>query len=223
MMTEQEPGGRVVARHDELARGLAMERGMISRAMPLLVAARLVTVIRRGRFQLHPMMAAFNDPREQQRAVKALLRDMHLDVGDFEDEYEDEYERRFQLHLEEKGRKAEAKAKGNVTPITKPTRLKRVRRPGRPGDTRHPYSPAITCARQGADASRVGTILGVCPRNSSAVQRPHVRRVRALVASRTRTWTCEALRRVRPIMCRSGPLHASRGLAVRIPLYSHLH
>ncbi len=95
---------------------------MISRAMQHLVAARLVTVVRRGRFQLHPMIAAFNDPREQQRAVKALPRDMRLDAGDFEDEYE----RRFQLHLDEKARKAQAKAKGNVTPITKSTRLKRV-------------------------------------------------------------------------------------------------
>ncbi|MEV0919653.1 hypothetical protein AB0I93_36095 [Streptomyces sp. NPDC049967] len=48
---------------------------------------------------------------------------MRLDVGDFEDEYD----RRFQLHLDEKARKAEAKAKRNVTPITSPTRLKRVR------------------------------------------------------------------------------------------------
>src|SRR5690606_3039337 len=56
-MTEQEPGGLVVATHDELAAGLAMERGMISRAMPHLVAARLVTVVRRGRFQIHPMIA----------------------------------------------------------------------------------------------------------------------------------------------------------------------
>jgi hypothetical protein len=47
---------------------------------------------------------------------------MKLDAGDFEDEYE----RRFQLHLDEKARKAEAKAKGSVTPITKST-LKRVR------------------------------------------------------------------------------------------------
>ncbi|WP_329028444.1 hypothetical protein [Streptomyces sp. NBC_00690] len=122
MMSGQEPGGLVVATHDELATGLAMERGMISRAMPHLVAARLVIVVRRGRFQLHPMIAAFNDPREQQRAVKALPRDMRLDVGDFEDEYE----RRFQHHLDEKARKAEAKAKGNIMPITKPTLLKRV-------------------------------------------------------------------------------------------------
>jgi len=93
---------------------------MISLAMPHLVAARLVTVVRRGRFQLHPMIAAFNDPREQQRAIKALPRDMRLDVGDFEDEYE----RRFQLTWTR--RPARPKAKGNVTPITKTTRLKRV-------------------------------------------------------------------------------------------------
>ncbi|MGW1296349.1 hypothetical protein [Streptomyces sp. NPDC002533] len=120
MMTEQEPGGLVVATHDELAGGLAIERGMISRAMPHLVAARLVTVVRRGRFQLHPVIAAFNDPREQQRAVEALPRDMCLDIGHFEDEYE----RRFQLYLDKKARKAEAK--GNVTPINKTPRLKRV-------------------------------------------------------------------------------------------------
>ncbi|WP_327241202.1 hypothetical protein [Streptomyces sp. NBC_01320] len=94
MMTEQETGGLVVATHDELATGLAMERGMISRAMPHLVAARLITVVRRGRFQLHPMIAAFNDPREQQRAIKALPKDMRLDAGDFEDEYERRFCRR---------------------------------------------------------------------------------------------------------------------------------
>ncbi|WP_331720400.1 hypothetical protein [Streptomyces sp. NBC_00209] len=122
MMTEQEPGGLVAATHEELAAGLAMERGMISRAMPHLVAARLVTVIRRGRFRLHPMIAAFHDPREQQRAIKATPDDMRLDLGDFEDAYE----RRFQLHLDEKARKAEARAKGNVTPMTRQSRLKAV-------------------------------------------------------------------------------------------------
>ncbi|MFC9759219.1 hypothetical protein, partial [Streptomyces sp. NPDC056921] len=59
----------------------------------------------------------------QQRAVKALPKDMRLDVGDFEEEYE----RRFQLHLDEKARKAEARARGDVTSITKPSRLKNVR------------------------------------------------------------------------------------------------
>ncbi|MGW6562747.1 hypothetical protein [Streptomyces hydrogenans] len=121
MMSEQDPGGLVVATHDELAAGLALDRGMISRAMPHLVAARLVTVVRRGRFQLHPAISAFADLRDQQRAMKALPRSMRLDVGDFEDEYE----RRFQLHLDEKARKAEARAKGNVTPL-KPARLKSV-------------------------------------------------------------------------------------------------
>ncbi|MEU2674596.1 hypothetical protein ABZ622_38305 [Streptomyces sp. NPDC007164] len=123
MMTEQEQGGLVVATHGELAHGLAMERDMISRAMPHLVAARVVAVVRRGRFQLHPVIAAFENPRQQQRAVKALPEDMRLDVGDFEDEYE----LRFQLHLDEKARNAEAKAKGNITPITRTARIKRVR------------------------------------------------------------------------------------------------
>ncbi|MFJ2900350.1 hypothetical protein ACIO87_36465 [Streptomyces sp. NPDC087218] len=62
MMTEQEPGALVVTTQDELATGFAMERGVISRAMPHLVAARLVTVVRRGRVQLHPVIAVFNDP-----------------------------------------------------------------------------------------------------------------------------------------------------------------
>lgn len=116
MMTEQETGGLVVATHDELATGLAMERGMISRAMPHLVAARLITVVRRGRFQLHPMIAAFNDPREQQRAIKALPKDMRLDMRRLRGRVRTPF-------LQEKACKAEAKAKGNVTPITK---LKRV-------------------------------------------------------------------------------------------------
>ncbi|MWA16171.1 hypothetical protein [Streptomyces sp. BA2] len=54
---------------------------------------------------------------------------MRLDVGDFEDDYE----RRFQLHLDEKARKAEAKAKGNVTPTQ--TTAPQARSLTRPGDT----------------------------------------------------------------------------------------
>ncbi|WP_411078377.1 hypothetical protein [Streptomyces sp. cmx-10-25] len=123
MMSEQQPGGLVVATHDQLAVGLAMDRGMISRAMPHLIAARLIIEARRGRSQLNPMVAAFNDPREQQRAVRDLPRDLRLDIGDFEEEYE----RRFQVHLEEKARKAEARAKGNVLPLAKSARLKSVR------------------------------------------------------------------------------------------------
>ncbi len=122
MMTEQEVGGLVVATHDELAQGLAMERGMISRAMPHLVAARLVTVVRRGRFQLHPMLAAYGDPRDQQRAIRSLPRDMRLDEGDFEEEYE----RRLELHAQEKARKA--KMRNKVTPIeSRRPKLKPVR------------------------------------------------------------------------------------------------
>lgn len=99
-----------------------MDRGMISRAMPYLVAARLVTVVRRGRFQIHPMLAAFETPRDQQRAVKVLPKDMRLDEGDFEDEYE----RRLELHQQEKARKAEMRSK--VTSIAgRRPRLKPVR------------------------------------------------------------------------------------------------
>jgi hypothetical protein len=66
--------------------------------------------------------AAFNDPREQQRAVKALPMDMRLGIGGFEDEYE----RRFPLRLDEKARKGKGNGKGKGTPITGPARLKRV-------------------------------------------------------------------------------------------------
>ncbi|WP_404871016.1 hypothetical protein ACI1MP_38275 (plasmid) [Kitasatospora griseola] len=118
LLTEQEPGGLIEATHEELGEGLAMERGMISRAMQHLVAARLVTVLRRGRFQLHPAIAAFDTPREQQQAMRALPREMRLDEGDFEDEYE----RRLLQHQEEKARKAKQR---KVTDISRP-RLKSV-------------------------------------------------------------------------------------------------
>lgn len=113
MLTEQEIGGLVVATHDELAEGLALERGTISRAMPHLVAARLVTVVRRGRFQLHPMLAAYDHPRDQQQAIKALPAEMRLDDGDFEDEYERRLEAR---KVTKAARKAETQRK--VTPLT---------------------------------------------------------------------------------------------------------
>ncbi|MEV7218230.1 hypothetical protein AB0O31_34685 [Kitasatospora cineracea] len=102
LLTVQEQGGLVVATHEELGEGLAMERGMISRAMHHLVAARLVTVLRRGRFRLHPAIAAFGTPQEQQQAIRALPREMRLDEGDFEEEYE----RRLQQRQEERDRKA---------------------------------------------------------------------------------------------------------------------
>ena len=116
MLTQQEVGGLVVATHEELAEGLALERGMISRAMPYLVAARLVTVVRRGRFQLHPMLAAFDHPRDQQQALKALPADMRLDEGDFEEEYE----RRLEAHKQAKARKAETRGKVTTIDVRRP-------------------------------------------------------------------------------------------------------
>ncbi|MEU8140205.1 hypothetical protein [Streptodolium elevatio] len=120
MLTQQEVGGLVAATHDELAQGLALERGMVSRAMPHLVAARLVTVVRRGRFQLHPMLAAYDHPRDQQQALKALPAELRLDHGDFEDEYE----RRLDAHRQAKARKAETR--GKVSELGRPV-LKSVR------------------------------------------------------------------------------------------------
>ncbi|MER5353469.1 hypothetical protein ABT093_24425 [Kitasatospora sp. NPDC002551] len=122
LLTEQEPGGLVAATHDELGNGLAMGRDQISRAMPYLVAARLVTVVRRGRFQLHPAIAAFNTPKEQQQAMRALPPEMRLDEGDFEEEYE----RRLAQHQEEKARKAEQRS-NRVSDISQRPRLKAVR------------------------------------------------------------------------------------------------
>jgi hypothetical protein len=89
--------------------------------MQHLVAARLVTVVRRGRFQLHPMLAAFDSPKDQQRAIAALPRSQRLDVGNFEDEYE----RRLELHQQAKARKAEQRS-SRVAALGRP-RLKPVR------------------------------------------------------------------------------------------------
>lgn len=101
MLTRQQPGGLVRATHEELAVGLALDRGVISRAMPYLVAARLVYVVGRGRLQIHPMLAAYPTPQDRQAALAALPAEDRLEVGHFEDEYE----RRLALYHEEKARK----------------------------------------------------------------------------------------------------------------------
>lgn len=101
MLSQQQPGGLVRATHEELAAGLALDRGVISRAMPCLVAARLVYVIRRGRLQIHPMLARYATPGERRAALAALAPGDRLDVGHFEEEYE----RRLALYQEEKARK----------------------------------------------------------------------------------------------------------------------
>ncbi|MFG2754692.1 hypothetical protein [Streptomyces xanthophaeus] len=101
MLTQQQPGGLVRATHGELATGLALDRGVISRAMPYLVAARLVKAAGRGRLQLHPMLAAYPTLQDRHTALAALPRDERLDVGHFEDEYE----RRLALYQEEKARR----------------------------------------------------------------------------------------------------------------------
>ncbi|WP_042404643.1 hypothetical protein [Streptacidiphilus carbonis] len=102
LLTEQESGGLVKATHERLAAGLAIDRGLISRAMQHLVAARLVTVAGRGKFQLNPMIAAYDTPTDQARALKALPREQRLDEGDFEEEYEHRLEEQERERLRKK-------------------------------------------------------------------------------------------------------------------------
>ncbi|MBT2611421.1 hypothetical protein J7I97_24975 [Streptomyces sp. ISL-87] len=101
MLTQQQPGGLVRATHGELATGLALDRGVISRAMPYLVAARLVYVAGRGRLQLHPMLAAYPTAQDRTAALAALAPEDRLNVGHFEEEYE----RRLARYQEDKARR----------------------------------------------------------------------------------------------------------------------
>ncbi|MGW7063500.1 hypothetical protein ACWGHM_34070 [Streptomyces sp. NPDC054904] len=101
MITQQQPGGLVRATHVDLATGLALNRGVISRAMPYLVAARLVKSAGRGRLQLHPMLASYPTPRERAIALASLPDEERLDVGHFEEEYE----HRLDLYHEAKARR----------------------------------------------------------------------------------------------------------------------
>ncbi|MEV6576422.1 hypothetical protein [Streptomyces sp. NPDC051577] len=101
MLTLQEQGGLVRVTHDELATGLALNRGVISRAMPYLVAARLVYIVGRGKFQIHPMLAAYPTAQDRHEALNALAPEDRLNVGHFEEEYE----RRLALHQENKARR----------------------------------------------------------------------------------------------------------------------
>ncbi|MCX4721972.1 hypothetical protein OG818_40490 [Streptomyces virginiae] len=105
LLHQQQPGGLVRATHEELAAGLALDRGVISRAMPHLVAARLVYVVGRGRLQLHPMVALYATPQDRYAALSALAREDRLDVGHFEDEYE----KRLALRQAEKERRQAAR------------------------------------------------------------------------------------------------------------------
>ncbi|MFF1561016.1 hypothetical protein [Streptomyces sp. NPDC058279] len=117
MLTQQQPGGLVRATHDELATGLALDRGVISRAMPYLVAARLVYVVGRGKLQIHPMLAVYPTAQDRHAALSSLAREDRLDVGHFEDEYE----KRLARHQEEKARKKaeqrKAPARGHLRSV----------------------------------------------------------------------------------------------------------
>lgn len=103
MLNQQQQGGLVRATHEELATGLALDRGVISRAIPYLVAARLVYVVGRGKLQIHPMLAFHATPRDRHAALTALAPEDRLDAGHFEDEYE----KRLAQHRADKACKAE--------------------------------------------------------------------------------------------------------------------
>ncbi|MCY0942886.1 hypothetical protein [Streptomyces antarcticus] len=116
MLSQQQPGGLVRATHEELATGLALDRGVISRAMPYLVASRLVFVIGRGKLQIHPMLARYPTQQDRRAALAALAPEDRLDVGHFEEEYE----RRLTLYQEEKARKKASKpatARGHLRSV----------------------------------------------------------------------------------------------------------
>ncbi|GAA3233285.1 hypothetical protein GCM10010260_81720 [Streptomyces filipinensis] len=118
MLNRQQIGGLVRATHEELAEGVAMDRGVISRAMAYLVAARLVRVKGRGKLQIHAMLAKHESAQHRYDAITALPIEERLDVGHFEEEYE----RRFALHQQEKAEKAEKRktstARGHLRSVT---------------------------------------------------------------------------------------------------------
>ncbi|MFF3015534.1 hypothetical protein [Streptomyces sp. NPDC057939] len=104
LLAQQQPGGLVRATHADLGVGLAVDRGVVSRAMPYLVAARLVKSVGRGRLQLHPMLASYSIPRERAIALAPLPDEERLDVGHFEEEYE----QRLNLYQQAKARRKAA-------------------------------------------------------------------------------------------------------------------
>ncbi|WP_030729404.1 helix-turn-helix domain-containing protein [Streptomyces sp. NRRL S-237] len=118
LLHQQQPGGLVRATHEELATGLALDRGVISRAMPHLVAARLVHVLGRGRLRIHAMLALHATPQDRYAALSALTREDRLDVGHFEDEYERRLaDRQAEKERRQAARHRPAPARGHLRPV----------------------------------------------------------------------------------------------------------
>jgi hypothetical protein len=84
----QEPGGRCVITHEQLAERTGQSRPSVTIGMQHLMCARLVSRIGNGVYQLNPMLAGFRTPVEQMRAVEAMPEEDRLDVQDFEERFE---------------------------------------------------------------------------------------------------------------------------------------
>ncbi len=118
LLGTQEPGGRCVWTQTALSDDLGLERTQVSRAIQHLQFANLLTPVQRGIYQLNPMLSAYENPRDQRAAVKALSREQRLDVADFEERYQ----RRIAEH---EARKSQRPRRATVTQLSE-RRLKSV-------------------------------------------------------------------------------------------------
>jgi hypothetical protein len=108
----QEPGGRIVITQQDIAQALGMKRSAVGLSLQHLQFARMVTKIQSGVYELHPQIAGFSTPAEQDGAVRKLAREDHLDVDDFEERYQ----QTVQSYQAELKRKAEERRTGAKPP-----------------------------------------------------------------------------------------------------------
>ncbi|WNZ14877.1 hypothetical protein [Streptomyces sp. 11x1] len=125
LLGAQEPGGRIVITQQAIADAVGLQRSAVGLALQHLQFARMVTMLQRGVYTLHPQIAAFSTPAEADEAVRRLGAEDYLDVDDFEERYQDTVA----AHQEELKRKAEVRQ----APPKPPTDLAaHRRRRGRP-------------------------------------------------------------------------------------------
>lgn len=105
----QSPGGEYRRTQGELAEELGLERTQISKAQQHLLAARLLVDVRRGRYQLNPMVSGYSSADQQRAAIEALPAELRLDVGN----YEDLYEQHLDEQEKERARKAARRSKAS--------------------------------------------------------------------------------------------------------------
>jgi hypothetical protein len=103
LLGAQEPGGRIVITQKGIADAVGLQRSAVGLALQHLQFARMVTMVQRGVYMLHPQLAAFSTPVEADEAVRRLDEDAYLDVDDFEERYQ----QTVAAHQEELARKAQ--------------------------------------------------------------------------------------------------------------------